>query len=143
MCESPTQGFSCATCRQPAPAGGLGGCDSERDRIRWPSSGPPPEAQSHCGAHRAQPAAAPMAPRCGAAALRRRFMTRDCSWESNGRIFQTSQLFLAGKSFFCVGKFIFLTCLHGFFSCAQAISLCRKVISEARKYTFCTQENGL
>ena len=50
-------------------------------------------ARSHWGVHRAQPAAAPMASRCGAAALRRRFMTRDCSWESNGRIFQTSHIF--------------------------------------------------
>ena len=49
----------------------------------------------------AQPAAAPMASRCGAAALRRRFTTRDCRWESNGRIFQTGHCFLQ-LSLFCV-----------------------------------------
>ena len=58
--------------------------------------------RSHWGApHRAQPAAAPMASRCGAAALRRRFTTRDCRWESNGRIFQTGHCFLQ-LSLFCV-----------------------------------------
>ena len=70
----------------------------------------------------AQPAAAPMASRCGAAALRRRFMTRDCSWESNGRIFQTSHfVVVAGKSFFYGTLFITHFCLPPNYSAYRQI----------------------